>query len=372
MTSRSRPKVRYAVVGLGYIAQNAVLPAFAHARRNSELVALVSGDETKLAKLGRRYGVACYGYSDYRRLVASGDIDAVYIALPNSEHREAAVLAAESGVHVLTEKPMAVTVQDCEDMIRAARTGGVQLMVAYRLHFERANLEVVKLARSGKLGELRFFDALFGMQVREGDIRLQRKLGGGALGDLGIYCINAARYVFRDEPIEVLACDSSSRDARFAEVPEMTSAILRFPGERVATFTCSFGSADVAHFQVTGTKGSLRLEHAFEYSEPMQLEVTVAGKSRRREFPLRDQFAPELLYFSDCILNRRAPEPSGLEGMADVRIIEALEKSADRGTWIGLGDIPEKKRRPTLAQEIHRPPVRKPKLVHTKSPHIET
>jgi glucose-fructose oxidoreductase len=170
----------------------------------------------------------------------------------------------------------------------------------------------------------------------------------------------------------VFGCDSTSEDdQRFDEVPEMTSATLRFPDERLATFTCSFGSADVAWYQITGTKGTLRLEHAFEYSEPMQLAVTAGSRTQRREFPLRDQFAPELLYFSDCILNNRTPEPSGLEGLADVRIIDTLRKSAARRSWMRLGDFPDKRRRPTLEQEIHRPPVRKPELVHTKPPHLD-
>jgi len=264
---------------------------------------------------------------------------------------------------------MAVTPGDCEAMIEAAQKNGVALMVAYRLHFDRANLEAVRLVQDGKLGELRHFDALFGMQVREGDIRLQKKLGGGVLEDLGIYCINAARYLFRDEPLDAWACAVSRNDARFSEVDEMITAVLRFPKDRVATFTCSFGSADVASYQITGTKGTLRLDHAFEYSESMQMELKVGERTRRREFPRRDQFAPELLYFSDCILEHREPEPSGLEGLADLRIIDALRESAHRGSWVALGVLP-RKRRPTMAQEIHRPPVRKRKLVHTKPPHV--
>src|SRR5438876_2308035 len=166
-------RVRYAVVGQSYIAQIAVLPAFAHASRNSELAALVSGDRVKLRALGRKYGVDhLYTYDHYEECLRSGAVDAVFIALPNHLHREYAVRAARAGVHVLCEKPMALTEQDCRAMIAAARRNRVKLMVAYRLHFEEANLEAVELTRSGKLGDPRIFDSVFTMQVKPGNIRV--------------------------------------------------------------------------------------------------------------------------------------------------------------------------------------------------------
>ena len=166
-------RVRYAVVGQGYIAQIAVLPAFSHARKNSELAALVSGDRVKLRTLGRKYGVdRLYTYGEYEACLRAGDVDAVFIALPNHLHREYAVRAARAGVHVLCEKPMALTEQDCKAMIAAARRGGVKLMVAYRLHFEEANLKAAALVRSGRLGESRICDSVFTLQVKAGNIRV--------------------------------------------------------------------------------------------------------------------------------------------------------------------------------------------------------
>lgn len=172
----SHGQVRYAVVGLGHIAQVAVLPAFQHAG-NSRLAALVSDDLVKRQKLGRKYKVAqTCGYEDYDAILRSGEINAVYIALPNSLHREFAVRAARAGVHILCEKPLAVTEQDCEEIIRACAENGVKLMTAYRLHFTKANLEAIRLVQSGKIGEPRIFNSVFTMQVTEGDIRLQRAL----------------------------------------------------------------------------------------------------------------------------------------------------------------------------------------------------
>lgn len=365
---RSAP-VRYAVIGQGYISQIAVLPAFAHARRNSVLAALVSDDERKLRTLGRRYRVPrlCH-YDGVDELFASGEIDAVYIALPNSMHAEYTVRAARVGLHALCEKPMAVTSRECERMIQEARSAHVKLMIAYRLHFERANLEAAQIVRSRKLGAGRYFDAQFSMQVKAGNIRLKRDLGGGPLYDIGIYCINAARAAFAAEPTQVWATATSSDDPRFKEVPETVSAVLKFPEDRVATFTCSFGAADRSAYEIVGTRGSLRMEPAYEYAEGLGYELTIGECKRRKKFARRDQFAPELLYFSDCILKDREVEPSGEEGLADVRVIEALRESIDSGRFVST-ELAQRDQRPTLGQAIQRPAVRKPKLVNVSTPH---
>jgi glucose-fructose oxidoreductase len=358
---RKRRRVRYAVIGQGYISQVAVLPAFAHARRNSELAALFSDDAEKLRKLGRRYGVSCrFGYEDFEKGLQEAEVDAVYIALPNDRHREYTERAAKAGVHVLCEKPMAVTVADGEAMIRATQAAGVRLMIAYRLHFQKANLKAVETLKSGRLGEPRFFSSDFSMQVKDKDnIRLQRARGGGPLYDIGIYCINAARYLLREEPQEVFAASARGKDRRFREVDEMTSAVLRFPGDRLATFTCSFGAADTGTYRVVGTKGDLCLDSAYEYAEGMEMTVTVEGKQRKQSFPKTDQFAAELLHFSDCVLSGKEPRPSGREGLADIRIIQALLESARTGMPVSLRSFAPGAR-PEPRQAIRRPPVPKP------------
>jgi len=365
--SPAKRKIRYAVVGLGYIAQIAVLPAFASAK-NSELAALVSDDRIKLEKLSKTYEVPrSYSYEDYDECLSSGEIDAVYIALPNNMHHEYTVRACRAGLNVLCEKPLAVTEADCEEMITAAADNAVKLMIGYRLHFERANMEAVELSQSGKLGELRAFNSVFTMQVKEGDIRLQKDLGGGTLYDIGIYCINAARYIFRDEPIEVFGFSANNEEKRFKEVDEMFSAVLRFPEERLASFTTSFGASDISAYQIVGTEGDLRVDPGYEFAADLKHHLTIKGKTRERTFPKRDQFAPELIYFSDCIINDENPEPSGKEGLADVRIIRALYRSAATGQPVRLGDY-EKEERPSIEQEIDEPPVKKPELVRAAAP----
>jgi predicted dehydrogenase len=360
--------IRYAVVGLGHIAQEAVLPAFAHANRNSKLTALVSSDPLKLRELGSKYGVnQLFTYDQYEDCLKSGQVDAVYIALPNHLHREFAVRAAQAGVHILCEKPMALSEADCLAMIEAAANHDVRLMVAYRLHLEQANLKAVEIVGSGQLGEPRIFTSSFTMQAKEGGIRLQEETGGGPLYDIGIYCINAARYLFQNEPYEVFAACAQGTDPRFQEVDEMTSAILRFPNDRVASFTCSFGAADTSSYRVIGTKGDLRVEPAYEYQGKLTHFLTIDGKTKRKAFSARDQFAPELIYFSQCVMDGVDPEPSGQEGLADVRIIEALFRSArDRRSC--LVEPVQILQRPNIDQEIRRPPVKRPHLVHVENP----
>jgi len=366
-SSSGQKKIRYAVVGLGYIAQVAVLPAFAKAK-NSELAALVSDDSIKLKKLSKKYKVPqTFSYQDYHRCIDSGEIDAVYIALPNNMHRDYSVPALKAGVHVLCEKPMAVTESECEEMIDAAGDNGTKLMIAYRLHFEEANLKAIELAKSGKLGDIRAFNSVFTMQVKHGDIRLQKELGGGTLFDIGVYCINAARNVFRAEPVEVFGFSANNGEKRFEEVDEMTSAVMRFPDERLASFTTSFGASDISAYELVGTEGSLRVDPAYEHAGSLKHHITIKGRNREKLFPKRDQFAPELIYFSDCITKETDPEPSGREGLADVRIVRALYRSAATREPVKLGPF-EREARPTIQQEMREPPAKKPELVRAASP----
>jgi glucose-fructose oxidoreductase len=366
-SSTSGRRIRYAVVGLGHIAQVAVLPAFKTAQ-NSELVALVSNDTQKRSELGKKYGVTKV-FSDDEYDQALAEVDAVYLALPNHLHREYAIRAAEAGIHILCEKPMAVTEKDCEAMIEAAERNKVKLMIAYRLHFERGNLEAIRLLESGELGSARIFHSVFTEQVVGDNIRVTEPSarGGGPVYDLGVYCINAARYLFRAEPMEVLAMSASSADERFAEVEEMVSVTMRFPEDRIGVFTCSFGAADVSRYSVVGAKGVLTCDPAYDYALGLKHQIVVGKKTRTRRFPKRDQFAAELVYFSDCVLKNSEPEPCGLEGLADVRVICAIYESLRTGSAVQLAELLIRKR-PVPGQEIQRPAHEKPETVNTKSP----
>ena len=367
--NKASQKIRYAVVGLGWFAQEAALPAFAQAE-NSELIALVSDDPKKLEELGQKYGVEyTYSYDQYEECLNSGLVDAVYIALPNHLHCEYTIRAAGQGIHVLCEKPMAVTADECNQMIRACESSGVKLMIAYRLHLEPANLEAIEVVRSGQIGEPRIFNSVFTQQVKdESNVRLQKEKGGGTIDDIGIYCINAARYLFQDEPIEVFAVAASNGAPQFSEVEEMSSAILRFPGDRLATFTVSFGASSVSSYQIVGTKGDLRLDPAYAWQGELKHYLTVNNEMQERSFPDHSQLAAEFTYFSDCILQNKDPEPSGKEGLNDVRIIRALYQSIEHGRPVAIERL-EQKSYPTAAQTVQRPPVQeKPDLINAAGP----
>ncbi len=362
-------KIRYAVIGMGSIAQEAVLPAFQNAE-NSELTTLVSGDDEKREELGKKYGVRkTYTYEQYEQCLASGEVDAVYIALPNHLHRQYAEPAAKAGIHILCEKPLAQNEDECRKIIDAARAGDVRLMTAYRLHFEEANLEAVRIRDSGRLGDIRIFDSVFCQQVEGNNVRLTSDFeqGGGPLFDMGVYCINAARYLFRDEPTEVIGFRGNNGERRFEKTDEMVSVVLRFPHDRLANFTVSFGAEHVGRYTLIGSKGMLTLDPSYSYGKDIRMKVTTDGNTNERIFPRGDQFAPELIYFSDCILNGREPEPSGEEGLIDVQIVRAAYRSCETGRAIPI-DTAKPGSRPEPGQKIRRPPVEEPELLHARMP----
>lgn len=363
--SSASPRVRYAVVGAGNIAQVAILPAFAHASRTSELVAIVSGDERKVDALVKRYDLAHAGsYDDLEAVLEASEADAVFVATPNTTHRSVTERAAALGVAVLCEKPLAQSSEECEAMIRACEVAGVPLMTAYRLHFDEANLRAIELVQGGELGDVSVFESTFTQTVREGDIRTRAELGGGALFDLGVYPINAARNLFRDEPEEVFA-RCVARDG----VDETTTATLVFPGGRLAHFTVSFAAAGVSTYRIVGSKGDLRVEPAFGYDVELVHHLTRSGRTRTRTFPKRDQFAAELEAFSRAILDGTEPEASGYEGLADVRVVEALGRSLETGRAVKLEPF-YRDQRPDMSQVMRKPWARPPKPVGAPSPTV--
>ena len=348
--------VRFAVVGLGDIAQRAVLPAFAHARSKAVLTALVSGEPKKRRVLGKRFsGVMTMGYDDYDDLLASGAVDAVYIALPNQMHADYAHRAMNAGVHVLCEKPVATTIEDARAMRRTAQRTGTELMVAYRLHFDPATLAAIDLARQKKAGDLRIFASVFSSPVERGDIRLERA-GRGGLFDLGIYCVNAARMVFRTEPTEVVAMHAGLGEGRFREVPEMTAALLRYPGERVAMFVCSLNAYRGSSWSAVTTKRLVRMDPAYTYHDPLVVHLRTDNVSRTRRYGVHDQFAAELDHFVARIRSGRKTEPSAREGEADIRILDAIDRSARTGRRVRLAVLP-RDAMPTRRQARAHPPV---------------
>ncbi|MDB5592508.1 Gfo/Idh/MocA family oxidoreductase [Enterovirga sp.] len=359
-------RVRFAVVGAGWISQAAFLPAVA-GTANSELVGLVTGDPEKGRALAERYRLPhVWSYKEYGDMLACPEIDAVYLALPNGLHRDFAVPALEAGLHLLLEKPMAVSEQECRDIEAAATGSGARLMIAYRLHFEPATLEAIRLVRAGAIGDPRLFSSSFSQHVSPTNHRAQQGFWAGPVADMGPYPINAARNLFGAEPTELWAVGAMNPDLPF-EFDDTVSVTMRFPGQRLAQFTVSYGAESAGAWRLLGTAGNLRLEPGYGFGTPMRLAVTQGSDTREQSFPETDQFGGELGYFSDCVIAGRDPEPDGEEGRLDVRVVAAIERALATGRPQVLEPV-ARSRRPDPAQAAALAPSATPPLVHAGAP----
>ena len=369
--SRERPdgqKVRYAVVGAGWIAQEDFMPGVGHTG-NSVMTAMVTDDQSKAKRLLKRFSIPhLYDYDSYERMLHSGDVDAVYLAVPNSMHRVYAVAALNAGIHVLCEKPMARTEEECRDMIEAAAQGNAKLMIAYRLHFDEATIEAIETVHSGTIGYPRFFSSVFAQQLAEENGRAKARFWANPLPDMGPYPINAARHLFGAEPLEVFAFSARKEERRFDEIDEMFTVSLRFPEERLAIFTVSYGANPIDEYRVVGTQGDLEVKPGFGFTEPLRHKLTVGTRVSEKVFPKTDQFGAETKYFSDCILNHRDPEPDGEEGLADIRVLLAIEEALESGMPKPIISRLERKVRPGRDQIIRLPEVKSVDLVDAAAP----
>jgi predicted dehydrogenase len=324
--------IRYAVVGAGWISQIAFLPGVGQSG-NSEVTAIVTGDRDKAARLADFHGIGrIVGYDGYDDLLRGPDVDAVYIALPNHLHADYAIRAARAGKHILVEKPLATSEQDALAMIAAAREAGVFLMTAYRLHNEPGTVAALEHIRNDAIGRPLFFQSVFSFQAAEGNHRLKAASWGGPLQDIGVYCVNAARHIFAEEPIEAMAMlHRPNDDPRFREVDASLAALLRFPSGGLAQFVASFGAADVDNYRVIGKAGDLELDPGFRFETATKLRVRRDGEVRETLFPQIDHFGAQVDYFSDCIKAGTPPEADGEEGLADLRALIAIETAALTG-----------------------------------------
>ncbi len=362
-------KVRYAVVALGDIAQEAMLPGVAHTG-NSEITALVTGDPEKARGVGKQYGVHdSYGYEQFEEMLGSGKVDAIYLATPNWRHAEFAIPALKAGIHVLVEKPLEVSTARCRDILQAQKASSAKLMVAYRLHFEPATLDAIDKVRSGELGELLLFSSTFTQMVApEGHRARSGDLAGPVL-DMGPYPVNAARYIFGAEPIEVVsAIGTRHKEAGLGDFDDTVAVTLRFPEGRIAQFALSYFGNTLDSYVVVGTKGSLQMNPAYMYGKPLEQSLTLGESRSHDSFKNTDHFGGEMKYFSDCILNDREPEPDGEEGYADVRVLEGVLQALKTGQPQRLSPFTRSKRIDTKAQRETLAAVKSPELVNASNP----
>jgi predicted dehydrogenase len=332
-------KLGWAIVGLGELALGEVMPAFAEAKY-SQPVALVSGHPDKAKRVAEAYAItndAIYNYDNFDKLAEDKSVEVVYIVLPNSMHAEFTIRALRAGKHVLCEKPMAVSVEECTKMIEAAKEADRLLGIGYRLHSEPMNRKVMEMCARKQFGTIKTFESSNCQDVKAPNIRLSGELGGGPVGDVGVYSINAARYCTGEEPVEVTAIAHQPKDdPRFREVPESVAFTLRFPSGILAHCDCSFGSAESRRYRVHCAKGWIDMDPAFSY-RGLRLRTkdgdAKKGTAEATEHLVEavNHFTAEMDHFSDCVLNGTKLRTPGEMGLADMRVMTAIYEAMRTG-----------------------------------------
>ena len=332
-------RVGFAVVGLGALALNQIIPAFGSCKQ-AKLAAVVSGSPEKARQVAREHGLsekAVYDYKNYDALKDNKEVDVIYIVLPNGMHAEYTVRGAKAGKHILCEKPMANSVAECQQMITACQEAGRKLMIAYRIQYEPHNSLLKKWLRDKKYGATKLIEAVNGQnQGDPGQWRQNKALaGGGSLPDVGLYCLNTVRYLIGEEPAEVSAMlYSSPGDPRFKEVEESVTWQMRFPGGILANCATSYGIHECRRYRVNAEAGWFGLDPAFSYQnlaiESSHAEGPVEFRERPGILP-KDQFALEMDHMAECVLDDKRPYTPGEEGLQDQRIMEAIYESAASG-----------------------------------------
>jgi len=333
-------KVGFAVVGLGAIAQVAVLPAFRHAKR-AKLVALVSRDKRKAEKLARRFKAsAAYSADEFDACLKNPEVTAVYLATPQSEHLSATIASAGAGKHVLSEKPLALNSAQSAQMVQICAEHGVQLMTAYRKYFEPSALFLKKLIQGGQLGKLDMIHTAFSELHVPGRslpwLLDPNVAGGGPLMDLGIYCVNTARWLANEDPLEVTAHSWKRDVVRFRDVEEGISFRMNFPSGLLVLGSTTYSSVLSSFIFVQGSKGWACLSPAFPFEVERRLTGNIGGKWIERKFPRVDEFAPELDSFAAAILTKKPVEPDGRQGHRDMLILEAIYGSARKNEPVAV------------------------------------
>lgn len=343
-------RVGYALVGLGHLTLDELLPAFGECRK-SKVVALVSGSREKMLKVAQQYGVKeqnCYSYEQYDRLKDNPEVKVIYIVLPNGMHAEYTIRGAQAGKHILCEKPMANTAAECQAMIDACRKADRKLMVAYRIQYEPNNRMVRDMIQSKRFGTTKLVESVNVQNSANPQHwrHIKALAGGGALPDIGIYCLNTVRYLLGEEPNEVFAYQySTPGDPRFREVEEMVSWQMRFPSGVIANCATNYGVHESRRYRVMAERGWVGLDPAFAYSG-LQPELSYAeGKIEHKESPKvqeKNQFAAEIDHMSECVMQNKTPFTPGEEGLQDHKIMEAIYQSSREGRPVKLAAVNKK------------------------------
>jgi predicted dehydrogenase len=331
-------KVGYCVIGLGRIADHFIRGV--NQGSTSQITGLVSGHRDKAERIAAQYGVpasSIYSYEDMDRMKDNKAIDAVYVALPNSMHAEYTIRSARAGKHVLCEKPMCVSVSEAEAMIAACKAANVKLMIAYRLHYEPITLKTIQMIRDGALGSVQAIDSANGFNIAHGEWRTTKALaGGGPLMDVGVYSLNAARYLTGEEPVAFTAVVSTiDHDGRFDTVEENTAWTMRFPSGALASCSTTYGGSMPGYYKVFGSKGWLEVGSFGYEGLRLQANYSPGGKGTAavkvdeiNHEPDPKQFERQADHFTECILQNKTPRTPGEEGLRDMQYMREIYRAA--------------------------------------------
>jgi predicted dehydrogenase len=326
-------KLGYALVGLGGLATNQIAPALLKSE-HCRLAAIVTGTPEKEKIWADRYKIDerhIYNYDSFDKIAGDDSIDVVYIVLPNSMHAEFTIRAAKAGKHVLCEKPMANSSAECRQMIAASKAANRLLAIGYRCQFEPRHLRCMELARKKEFGDLKMIEAGFGFKIGDpNQWRLKQALaGGGALMDVGIYALQACRYVAGEEPTLITAQETKTDAKKFAEVDESITWTMRFPSGVLAFCSTSYNFGGLNKFRAYASDGHFGMDPAYSYGDNRM--ETSRGHTELKE---TDQFATEMDDFAKCIIESKTSRVSGEEGLKDLLAIEAIYKSIETRTSI--------------------------------------
>ncbi|MGB6200868.1 MAG: Gfo/Idh/MocA family oxidoreductase [Candidatus Acidiferrales bacterium] len=340
-------RIGYAILGLGRLATEQIMPAFGRVK-HAKLVALISGTPEKARVLAGEYGLPeskIYGYDDFNRIRDDQSIQAIYVVTPNALHHEHVLKCAAAGKHVLCEKPMSATAAEAEDMVAACAKADRKLMIGYRMQYEPHCREVIRMVRSGEAGNVKALTMFNGQNMGDpAQWRLRKVLaGGGAMYDIGVYCLNSARFVLGEEPIEINArIYTTPGDPRFKDVEESVYWTMLFPSGVMATCSTSYAMHNTKIFSVQSDIAVLSLEQAFSYSGlRLYQDRSIGGKGVIAELRIGDvdHFALELDHLALCIRDNVKPRTPGEEGLQDMKLIEAVYRSAASGQTVKLPRI---------------------------------
>ena len=332
--NKNAGKLGIALVGLGDYATGQLAPALQQTE-HCWLAGIVTGTPSKVEAWKEKYTIPeknIYNYDNYDTIKDNPDIDIIYVALPNSMHAEYTIRAAKAGKHVICEKPMAITVEECDKMINACKQAGKMLSIGYRLHFDPYNLEMARLGQQKVYGEIKKLTAAFSFVAEKGIWRLDKKVaGGGPLMDLGIYCLQAVCYTTGLEPVAVMAQSSPISDKeKFIDIEETLTWQMEMPDGLIAECRTSY-SEDKDLLRVEAEKGWFQLSPAYSYSG-LQGQTSDAVM----EFPKLSQQAKQIDDFALAIKNNRPSPVPGEMGRRDMKIITAVYESMRTGKRVEI------------------------------------